>query len=113
MQQAMEERIEPLRQKLRTQLAAASPDGTRLAAVDAVMEQVLAQREQLLLHAISTQRLEKRFDGLRPAGDDVAAGPWLDTFRQDMHAVLLAELDTRMQPVEGLLAALRSAPDSR
>jgi hypothetical protein len=112
-QQAMEERIESLRQRLRTQLAAASPDGARLAAVDAVMEQVLAQREQLLLHAISTQRLEKRFDSLKPPGDDVAAGLWLDTFRQDMHAVLLAELDTRMQPVEGLLAALRSAPDSR
>jgi hypothetical protein len=106
----MEERIEPLRQRLRTQLAAASPDGARLAAVDAVMEQVLAQREQLLLHGISTQRLEKRFQSLRPPGDDVAAGPWLDTFRQDMHAVLLAELEPRLQPVEGLLAALRSAP---
>lgn len=110
MQQAMEERIEPLRQRLRAQLAGASADGARLAAVDAVMEQVLAQREQLLLHGISTQRLEKRFESLKPPGDDAAPGPWLDTFRQDMHAVLLAELDTRMQPVEGLLAALRSAP---
>lgn len=109
MQQAMEERIEPLRQRLRAQLAGASPAGARLAAVDTVMEQVLAPREQLLLHGISTQRLQQRFDSLRPGGDDAAAGPWLDTFRQDMHAVLLAELDTRMQPVEGLLAALRSA----
>jgi len=110
MQQAMEERIEPLRQRLRAQLAGASADGARLAAVDAVMEQVLASREQLLLHGISTQRLEKRFESLKPPGDAAAPGPWLDTFRQDMHAVLLAELDTRMQPVEGLLAALRSAP---
>jgi hypothetical protein len=109
MQQAMEERIEPLRQRLRAQLAGASADGARLAAVDAVMEQVLAPREQLLMHGISTQRLEKRFESLKPVGEDTAPGPWLDTFRQDMHAVLLAELDTRMQPVEGLLAALRSA----
>ena len=109
MQQAMEERIEPLRQRLRAQLAGTSPDGARLAAVDAVMEQVLAQREQLLLHGISTQRLEKRFESLKPQGEDIAAGPWLETFRQDMHAVLLAELDTRLQPVEGLLAALRCA----
>ena len=109
MQQAMEERIEPLRQRLRAQLAAASADGARLAAVDAVMEQVLAQREQQLLHGISTQRLERRFESLKPQGDDTAAGPWLETFRQDMHAVLLAELDTRLQPVEGLLAALRAA----
>jgi hypothetical protein len=109
MQQAMEERIEPLRQRLRAQLGAVSPAAARLAAVDAVMEQVLAPREQLLLHGIASQRLEKRFDSLRPDGDAVS-GPWLDTFRLDMHAVLLAELDTRLQPVEGLLAALRSAP---
>jgi hypothetical protein len=36
------------------------------------------------------------------------AGAWLDAFREDMHAVLLAELDLRFQPVEGLLAALRA-----
>jgi hypothetical protein len=33
---------------------------------------------------------------------------WLDTFRQDLEAVLLAELDFRFQPIEGLMAALRS-----
>lgn len=37
------------------------------------------------------------------------AGAWLDTFRADMRAVLLAELDVRLQPVEGLLAALRTS----
>ena len=36
------------------------------------------------------------------------ATAWLDAFREDMHAVLLAELDLRFQPVEGLLAALRA-----
>ena len=36
------------------------------------------------------------------------AGAWLDTFRKDMRSVLLAELDIRFQPVEGLLAALRT-----
>ena len=33
---------------------------------------------------------------------------WLDVFRKDMQSVLLAELDVRFQPVEGLLAALRA-----
>jgi hypothetical protein len=37
------------------------------------------------------------------------ANAWLDTFRDDMRAVLLAELDVRFQPVEGLLAALRAS----
>lgn len=32
---------------------------------------------------------------------------WLDAFRKDVQSVLLAELDVRFQPVEGLLAALR------
>ncbi|WP_128596424.1 DUF3348 family protein, partial [Paraburkholderia kirstenboschensis] len=40
-----------------------------------------------------------------PAG---AHGAWLDVFRKDMQSVLLAELDVRLQPVEGLLAALRT-----
>ncbi|KAE8755722.1 DUF3348 family protein, partial [Paraburkholderia madseniana] len=35
-------------------------------------------------------------------------GTWLNTFRKDMQSVLLAELDVRLQPVEGLLAALRT-----
>jgi hypothetical protein len=38
----------------------------------------------------------------------VAPGAWLDAFRKDMQSVLLAELDIRLQPVEGLLAALRT-----
>jgi hypothetical protein len=29
-------------------------------------------------------------------------------FHQDLHAVLLAELDFRFQPIDGLMAALRS-----
>ncbi|RQN35889.1 DUF3348 domain-containing protein [Paraburkholderia tropica] len=42
--------------------------------------------------------------------DRGAPGPqaWLDTFRKDMQSVLLAELDVRFQPVEGLIAALRA-----
>ncbi|NVJ12466.1 DUF3348 family protein, partial [Myxococcus sp. AM001] len=32
---------------------------------------------------------------------------WLDAFRKDMQSVLLAELDVRFQPIDGLLAALR------
>ncbi|NML34454.1 DUF3348 domain-containing protein [Paraburkholderia sp. G-4-1-8] len=38
----------------------------------------------------------------------VAPDAWLDVFRKDMQSVLLAELDVRFQPVEGLLAALRA-----
>ncbi|RBC56959.1 DUF3348 family protein, partial [Xanthomonas oryzae] len=47
-----------------------------------------------------------------PAGDDAApravSDGWLDVFRKDMQSVLLAELDVRFHPIEGLLAALRT-----
>jgi hypothetical protein len=43
----------------------------------------------------------------RPA-HAVAPNAWLDVFRKDMQSVLVAELDVRLQPVEGLLAALRT-----
>ncbi|WP_345816018.1 DUF3348 domain-containing protein [Paraburkholderia sp. PREW-6R] len=38
----------------------------------------------------------------------VRPGAWLEVFRKDMQSVLLAELDVRFQPVEGLLDALRA-----
>ena len=36
------------------------------------------------------------------------AGPWLAMFEQDLRTALLAELDVRFHPIEGLLAALRT-----
>ena len=116
-QQTMEMAIGPLRERLRAMLAARSPAMARLAAVDASMEQVLGVQEHNLLAGVPG-RLEKYFDRLRraePAPDDESEGearpgPWLDLFRHHMRDLLLAELDFRFQPVEGLLEALRSAP---
>ncbi|WP_287814619.1 DUF3348 family protein, partial [Achromobacter sp.] len=58
-------------------------------------------------------------DANAPASTDVGVPPpalpaptpgaWLETFRKDMRSVLLAELDVRLQPVEGLLATLRTS----
>jgi len=116
-QQTMETAIEPLRERLRAIVAARSPAMARLAAVDAVMARVLGVQEHNLLAGIPS-RLEKHFARLRraePAPDEepegeLRPGPWLDLFRNDMRDLLLAELDFRFQPVEGLLEALRSAP---
>jgi hypothetical protein len=38
----------------------------------------------------------------------VLSGERLDAFRRDVQSVLLAELEVRFQPVEALLAALRT-----
>ena len=114
LQQAMEAGIGPLRARLRTALAAKSPAMARLAAVDVVMEQVLAAREHSLLAGVPAL-LEKHFNRLsgngasmtaEPAGEP-QAGEWLHAFRKDMKSVLLAELDFRFQPIEGLLEAFR------
>lgn len=104
-QQAMVSSIGGLRERLRGALSAASPAMARLAAVDAAMEQVLEVRERKLIARLSPL-LEKRFARLQQADD---AG-WLAGFRKDFHDALMAELDLRFQPIEGLLEALRTAP---
>ncbi|WP_345251243.1 DUF3348 family protein, partial [Pigmentiphaga soli] len=119
LQHTMETAIAALRGRLRGALAAGTPGMARLAALDAVMERALGARERGLLAGVPAL-LETRFDRLRRAaaqdagteGDaagDPPPGSWLAVFRKDMQRVLLAELDIRLQPVEGLLAALRAA----
>jgi len=111
-QQAMEMSIGALRERLRARLAGRSPGMSRLAAVDAVMEQVLGARERALLSSVPVL-LEKHFERLRQAdadadvAADAADGRWMEVFRRDMHSVLLAELEIRLQPAAGLLEALR------
>lgn len=100
-----------LRGNLRDMLTQASPEMARLAEVDAVMELALSPREQTLLGKVPTL-LGDYFDGLRQRTQGSAAEAsalWLDVFRKDMQSILLAELDVRFQPVEGLLAALRAS----
>ncbi|MGJ7524690.1 DUF3348 domain-containing protein [Variovorax sp. GB1P17] len=121
-QQAMETRIAPLRARVRATLAVRSPAMARLAAVDVVMEQALAAQERRLLATVPVL-LGTHFERLRqaaqPAPDDTQAPAepdseapsteWLNVFCKHMQDVLLAELDIRLQPVEGLLEALRTS----
>ncbi|RDI98774.1 DUF3348 domain-containing protein [Dyella solisilvae] len=120
MQRSMQSATGRLRGRLRDRLAEGTADMARLAAVDAVMERALSPREHTLLATVPTV-LGEHFERLRQAGDntvaDAPASPdtpaaasraWLDVFRRDMQSVLLAELDLRFQPVDGLLAALRT-----
>ncbi|MGO4331141.1 DUF3348 domain-containing protein [Cupriavidus sp. 2TAF22] len=124
LQQTMETNIGNLRTRLRGMLAGRSPEMARLAAVDGVMEGALVVRERSLLATVPTL-LAGHFERLRRAekaalADAEAAeaaerpaavtpGAWLEVFRKDMQSVLLAELEVRLQPVEGLLAAFRTS----
>lgn len=108
LQRSMQAATGRLRGRLRDMLAEQSPEKARLAAVDAVMEQSLSPREHALLGAVP-RLLEGHFERLRrDAEGQASADAWLDTFRRDVQSVLLAELDVRFQPVDALLAALRT-----
>ena len=108
--------IAPLRASVRAGLAQRAPALRQLAALDGVLDQALAPRERSLLANVP-QLLGRRFEQLHQAHrnalstpDDPARwlqpGAWLHTFCQDMRAVLLAELELRLQPVAGLMDAL-------
>lgn len=112
MQRAIQTAAGHLRGELRERLAAGSAAQARLAAVDAVMEAALSPREHALLAAVPAL-LGKHFGppGTAPAeaGPGAAAGTPARTqsAEHELRDLLLAELDLRFQPVEGLLAALR------
>ncbi|MGJ7581873.1 DUF3348 domain-containing protein [Variovorax sp. RHLX14] len=111
-QQTMESAIAPLRTRLQAALVARSPALAQLAAVDAVMAQALGSHEVRVLSTIPVL-LEKHYTRLRRSqadqiDPDVSPDMWLDGFTDDMQSVLFAELDIRLQPIEGLLEALRS-----
>lgn len=120
-QRDMAASIGPLRVGARAALAQRSADHARLAALDAVLDNALSARERNLLATVPAL-LARRFGHLRDAhqarlaeaqaADDPArwmqAGGWLAVFCADLRAVLLAELELRLQPVAGLLAALEN-----
>ena len=121
-QLAMETQIVPLRRRLRSTLADRSPALAKLAELDSVMEQVVGAQERALLATVAS-RLEPRFEQWRGTQGDASSdaavsqvlqpGHGLERFRQEMRSLLLAELDLRLQPVEGLLEAVRKSLSDR
>ena len=112
-QRTMETAIAPLRLELRAALAARSPAQVRLAELDAVMDGVLGPRERSLLASVPGQ-LERRHAELQRAhaasGEPADPPTWQIAFQRDLKDLLRAELDLRLQPVDGLLAALDLEP---
>ncbi|MEX1167680.1 MAG: DUF3348 family protein [Hydrogenophaga sp.] len=119
-QRRMEMSIDALRAHARQVLSQASPGLARLAALDAVMEQMLGEREQ---HALSTVPafLKKRFEQLRreaAAEAETLLGEtpnpsqqltWLAQLATEFQQALLAELDLRLLPIAGMAEALQSS----
>ncbi|MFT3848751.1 MAG: DUF3348 domain-containing protein [Propionivibrio sp.] len=118
-QREMSAAITPLRAQARKALAARSDAGRQLAELDAAFEKALSAREHLLLANIPgllARSFERRYAERQPTTDDRGApaawtrpGSWLEAFCNDVKRVLLAELDLRLKPVVGLIAALTGA----
>lgn len=103
-QRGMAAAIAPLRAQLRGLLAAGSAAGAHLAALDARLEAALAERERHHLASVVAQ-LERQFQPLQQG----AGTPERARFFASMQQLLLAELDLRLQPVQGLADALGEA----
>ncbi len=103
-QRSMAARVATLRERLRPRLAEASGALNRLAQLDAVFERAIVEQERSLLAglpALLTKRAETHH----------AADPrrWRARFWADLQRALRAELDLRLQPVQGLIQALHQA----
>jgi hypothetical protein len=117
-QRDMSTAISALRVNARKALAKVSPALGQLAEIDAIFENALTQRERNLLATIPmllakrfTQRYQEHQAAQPEAATDTPSqwaqpGGWLEAFCRDAQSVLLAELELRLSPVEGLIAAL-------
>jgi hypothetical protein len=99
-QRAMAERIGPLRANVRAAMSKQSGALSRLAALDAALDEALGARERHLLSHIPPL-LERRFEQLRKSHPE----PW-PAYRRNVQHLLLAELDIRLQPIEGMMEAM-------
>ncbi len=121
LQRQMAQMVGAARDHARQTAAALSPRLRQLAMLDATFEDLLAAREQALLPTTAAL-LERRHHQLRAAHrqvheatgepDDPALwrrpGGWLHTFATDWRNALLAELDLRLEPAQGLAEAVRN-----
>jgi hypothetical protein len=117
LQRDMQSATGRLRGELREHLARRGDRQARLAAVDTVMEGLLAPREHALLADVVPAlvgRFERlhahalQFGAYEPASAD--PGAWRAGFRAEARQVLLAELDLRFHPIQALLSALQNPP---
>ena len=100
LQRRMALAITPLRDHVRHTLSRMSPRLRQLAALDAMLEQVVAPREQQLLQTVPAL-MQRRYEQRRRE-----AGDWQESFGKDWRELLLAEVDLRLEPVAGLIEAL-------
>lgn len=118
----MDFRVLRLRKQMRAMLGQRGVLGTRLLALDEVLNDTLARHARKALTTVP-RLLAKRFVTLAAAhrdaaGEDAGApadwmkpGNWLARFRDETEEMLLAELDLRLHPLLGLIEAAATEED--
>lgn len=107
-----------LRARARKALAQQGPELAQLAELDAVFDNTLANYTRQAFGALP-KVLDKRFRTLwrahhkkaedpDPPENWIQEGAWLDRFQREMRLLLLAELEARLEPAQGLLDALHN-----
>lgn len=107
LQRDIEATLQTLRQQAREALAQGPTALRKLALLDSTFEKILSERESKLLGTLPL-KLEHRFKALQTDSETAAPERFIPLFQ----AVLLAELELRLQPILGLLEALQANPVS-
>lgn len=101
LQRRMEWHIEPFRQHCRGVLGRVGARLRQLAEMDLALEKILGNRERAALAKVPVL-LARRFDSLKQAAALDNTG-WLDAYEQEFQAVLVAEMDFRLEPVVAMV----------
>lgn len=114
-QRMLESKVRQLRGFIRDSASGLSMSLAQLAKLDEVLESTLANHERKTLGRVRGH-LDKQFseqltlaqENHNEPNREVAMLTLHDTFCQDMKALLLAELEVRMLPVQGLIEAIEA-----
>ena len=94
---------------LRRSMAAISDKLFRLAELDRLLQESL-EAQTRKQYKVSIKVLERYFKSALAKSKEPTDANWIHPFLNIMREMLLAELDTRLQPTIGLLEALNEYP---
>lgn len=100
-QREQDQALRMIRSSARDVMSGSSPNLQKLATLDRVLEETLWDHCRRF-YAMIPALFERRFQDLQSVGRP----GWLNQLRKDIQALLLAELDLRLQPVLGLVEAI-------
>ncbi len=106
-QREIDRRVQAVQSQVRAAAAGLAPELARLAALDAALGETLVLHTRKFF-AVIPRLLGKHFEQLAGERPPIE---WYERFCGDMRGLLLAEIETRLLPVLGLIEALNTHTD--